>query len=306
LNDNLKISSLYILICLIWGSTWLAIRIGLESLPPFTSAGFRFLVAAVVIFLLMRYKSISIQTDRTSVILYFTMGFFSFIIPFGLVYWGQQHIASGIASVLFSVYPFFVALFFKWLIPGEKLGLIKLFGILLGFIGIIVIFSDSLSQDLNNDVLGMIAVLASAAMQAYIVVAVKKWGQHLNPLSMNLVPIALAAVVMIPFGLLSEGTSNIKLDFKAVGSVLYLGIFGSVVTFTTYYWLLKRINIIMLALIAFITPIIALILGWLFAGETLEKHQLIGSAIVLLSLLVTNFNNLKTVVKNNRIFGGHQ
>lgn len=252
----------------------------------------------------MRYKSISIQKDRISLVLYVTMGFFSFIIPFGLVYWGQQHIASGLASVLFSVYPFFVALFLKWHIPEEKLGLIKFFGIMLGFIGIIIIFSDSLTKDMNNDIWGMIAVLSSAAMQAYIVVAVKKWGQHLNPLSMNLIPITLAAVVMIPAGLLLEETSSIILDLKAVGSVLYLGIFGSVITFTTYYWLLKRINIIMLALIAFITPIIALILGWLFAGETLEQHQLIGSSIVLISLLVTNFDNVKSAVKKNNFFGG--
>jgi len=303
LNDNLKIGSYYLIICLIWGSTWIAISIGLESIPPFTGAGFRFLVASVVIYLLMRYKAIRIQTDRNSIVLYFAMGIFSFVLPFGLIYWGQQYVPSGLASILFSIHPFFIALFLKIFIPKERLGLIRVIGIIIGFTGIVLIFSDSFNGEVNSNVIGMLAVLASSALQAFIVVIVKKWGGHLNPLSMNFIPITIAAIVLIPFGLAIEGTDKIIVDWKAVIPILYLGVFGSVVTFTAYYWLLKRINVIMLSLIAFITPIIALILGWLIAGETLLPHQLFGSIIVLLSILITNFDNVKTYFKKRSILG---
>jgi drug/metabolite transporter (DMT)-like permease len=125
-------------------------------------------------------------------------------------------------------------------------------------------------------------------MQASIAVAIKKYGQHLNPLSMNFIPMLIAGFVMFLIGLLFEDTNRLQFDANAVLSVLYLAVFGSVVTFTSYYWLLKRINIVILSLIAFITPLVALILGWIVYGEYFESHQVIGSVFVLIGLLIAN------------------
>jgi len=110
-NTALKIFLIYALICFIWGSTWLAIRFGLESLTPLFSAGIRFTIASGFILILMKLQSVSLQTDRVSLRLYFMMAFFSFVIPFGLVYWAEQFVPSGMAAVLFAVYPFFVVIF---------------------------------------------------------------------------------------------------------------------------------------------------------------------------------------------------
>ena len=106
----IKITLAYAALCFIWGSTWIAIRYGLEALTPMFSAGLRFSLASIVIFILMKIKNISLQTDKVSVRLYLLMGFFSFVIPFGLVYWAQQFIPSGMAAVLFAVYPFWVVI----------------------------------------------------------------------------------------------------------------------------------------------------------------------------------------------------
>jgi drug/metabolite transporter (DMT)-like permease len=101
-----KIIITYAVLCFVWGSTWLAIKISLESFPPFLSAGLRFFVASFTIYSLMRIRGTELQTDKDSIRLYFMMGFFSFVIPFGLVYWAEQFVDSGLASVLFGVYPF--------------------------------------------------------------------------------------------------------------------------------------------------------------------------------------------------------
>ncbi|MDP3147616.1 MAG: DMT family transporter [Ignavibacteria bacterium] len=299
MNSNFKVASNYILICLIWGSTWFAIRLGLDSLTPLVSAGLRFSVAALVIYIIMRIRSISIQKDKISMRLYYFMGIFSFILPFGLVYWGEQYIPSGLAAVLFAVYPFFVALFTRIFIPEEKIGLIRIIGMIIGFSGIIIIFSQNLLTIGMNYILGMTAVLLSGFLQSTIAVSIKKYGQHLHALSMNLIPMAIAGVGMLLMGILLEDTSRLKFDVKAVSSVLYLGIIGSVVTFTAYYWLLKRINIILLSLTAFITPIIALLIGWIFLDETLLPNQVYGSAFVLTGLLIANLSSLKQKIMRN-------
>ena len=138
-----KVFLAYAAMCLIWGSTWMAIRIGLESLTPIFSAGVRFSVASILIFALMKIKNIELQTDKESMRLYLLMGFFSFVIPFGLVYWAEQFVPSGMAAVLFAVYPFFVVIFSYIRIPNDSIGYYKIFGTVLGFIGIVIIFSDS-------------------------------------------------------------------------------------------------------------------------------------------------------------------
>ena len=289
---GLKIALVYVLLCFIWGSTWLAIRIGLESMPPIYSAGMRFTVASIFIFILMQFRGIKLQKDKISIRLYLVMGFFSFVIPFGLVYWAEQFVPSGLASVLFAVYPFFVVIFSYFSISKDSIDIYKIIGVILGFGGIVTIFSDSFGGNITDYLLGMIAIVISGIMQAEIAVLIKKYGHHLNPLSMNFIPMLIAGISMLVIGLMLENITTFSLKLNAAISILYLGFFGSVVTFTSYYWLLKRINIVILALIAFITPIVALILGYFFYNEDLSMRHFIGSLLVLIGLLSANFGNL--------------
>lgn len=287
----IKIILGYVLICLIWGSTWLAIRASLESLTPFISGGSRFLLASVFILILMKVRGVSLQKDKESIRLYILMGFMSFVIPFGLVYWAEQFVPSGLASVLFGVYPFFVAIFSYFRMPDEIIGKLKIIGMSLGFFGIVLIFSDSFTTDLTNLFLGMVAVALSGIMQAWIAVTLKKSGKHLNPLSMNFIPMLIAGVTGLAIGMLTEDLYCININQTAVISVLYLAFFGSLITFTVFYWLMKKINVIMLSFTAFITPIIALILGWIFYNETLTTQHLLGSILVLVGLLTANLDS---------------
>ena len=289
---GLKIALVYVLLCFICGSTWLAIRIGLESMPPIYSAGMRFTVASIFIFILMQFRGIKLQKDKISIRLYLVMGFFSFVIPFGLVYWAEQFVPSGLASVLFAVYPFFVVIFSYFSISKDSIDIYKIIGVILGFGGIVTIFSDSFGGNITDYFLGMIAIVISGIMQAEIAVLIKKYGHHLNPLSMNFIPMLIAGISMLVIGLMLENITTFSLKLNAAISILYLGFFGSVVTFTSYYWLLKRINIVILALIAFITPIVALILGYFFYNEDLSMRHFIGSLLVLIGLLSANFGNL--------------
>lgn len=297
-----KIVMAYVLLCLIWGSTWLAIRAGLESLTPLISSGFRFIIASIGIYVIMRMRGMTLQVDSLAIKLYLIMGIFSFVIAFGLVYWAEQYVSSGLASVLFGVYPFFVAIFSYFFITEERIDKFKTMGMALGFVGIIVIFSDTFGADLSLNVLGMIAIVLSGIIQAANAVLIKKKGKNLNPLSMNFIPMLIAGFALTILGLLFEDLSKIKFDNKAIISVLYLAIFGSILTFTTFYWLMKKINIVLLSLITFITPIVALFLGWLIYNEQLTTENIIGAAMVLFGLLIANMQSfIKTKTETKSI-----
>ena len=296
-----KVFLAYLALCLIWGSTWIAIRVGLESLTPLFSAGLRFSLASIMIFVLMKIKSIPLQTDKVSIRLYLLMGFFSFVIPFGLVYWAEQFVPSGMAAVLFAVYPFLVVIFSFIRLPSESIGFYKIFGTILGFVGIVIIFSDSFEGDLTNYLIGMFAVVLSGIMQAWIAVSIKKFGNHLHSLSMNFIPMVIAGISMIVIAFFTEDLSTIRMDENAVLSIIYLAFFGSVITFTTFYWLIKRINLVILSLIAFITPIVALILGFFFYNEVLSTRHFIGTAMVLTGVFWANLGNLLKLRKGSII-----
>ena len=302
-SESLKIGLGYILITLLWGSTWLAIRVGLDSLTPMFAVGLRFFIASFFVFIVMKISKVKLQTDPLSIKLYLFLAFFSFIIPFTMVYWGEQFVPSGLTSIIFAVFPLFVILFSWLMIPNEHVGIYKLIGVLIGFIGIIIIFWKDMSLDLSENSLGMIAILVSAIIQGLVAVVIKKHGNKLNPLSMNFVPLLISGIVLIPAGLIFEDSSSLVFDVKAISSILYLAFFGTVITFTTYYWLMQKINVVILSLSTFITPIIALILGIVFLSEKFDTNHIWGSSLVLMGILFANFRGLFNYykVKEKRI-----
>ena len=156
-----------------------------------------------------------------------------------------------------------------------------------------IIFSDGLKVDLENHILGLIAVLFSAIMQGLAAVVVKKWGGYLNPFSMNGPPLLIAGISMIFLSLIFEDSTSWVFNQKAILSISYLAVFGTIGAFTVYYWLLQRINAVILSLSSFITPIIALLLGWFILDEKLSEQVLMGTLFVLMGILFGNFNGLK-------------
>ena len=118
-NERSKIILGFISICLIWGSTWLAIRIGLSSLTPVIAVGIRFLIASLIVYSIIKIRKLKLQTDPLSIKLYIFLGFFAFTIPYGLVYWAEQFIPSGLTSILFAIMPFSIILFSRLMIKDN-------------------------------------------------------------------------------------------------------------------------------------------------------------------------------------------
>jgi drug/metabolite transporter (DMT)-like permease len=295
-SKKLKLTLGYIIICLIWGSTWVVIRIGLDSLTPMISAGIRFLFASLIIFLIAKLKNYKLPIDSLSLKLYFFMGVFSFAIPFWMVYWAEQFVPSGLTSVIFGVFPFSVFIFSWLFLKTEELDFFKILSIVIGFIGIVIIFSENLNLNFEKQFWGLVAVFSSAVMQGLVAVILKKHAGHLNPFSMNAYPLLIAGSVLILLSLGLEDSSKWLFTSTAIYSILYLATIGTIVTFTIYYWLLQNMNVVILSLSSFITPIIAVILGWFILNEKLSQNILFGSMLVLMGILFSNFNSLKKII----------
>jgi putative membrane protein PagO len=300
MNERPKIILLYMLICLIWGSTWLVIKIGLETMPPLFAAGCRFTLASAVLYVFVKMRGIPIPFDRRMKKFYVSVAFYSFSVPFALVYWGEQHISSGLTAVLFAIYPFSVALFSYLFLPAEKLNASKIAGIVLGFAGVFVIFANDLHLNDSHALWAMIGIVASAVMQAFSVIVIKKEGHSVSPFVTLLMPTAISSVGLIAASFVFENVSGVLFTPAAIGSILYLAIIGSIVTFVSYFWLLKHMEAVLLSLSAFITPIIAVTLGVVLNNEALSSQMAIGAACVLSGIVIANAADLKRVIAEHR------
>jgi len=287
-GEKLKIWFGFFIISTVWGSTWLAIKIGITAIPPFLAAGVRFVIASFVLYVIIRVRGLKIVMTPDAKKLYVAMGVLSFTIPFALVYWGEQYIPTGLSSILFAAYPFWVALFSHFFLRSEPIDGFKAAGIVMGFLGILLIFWGDFDVDNPRAALGMGAMVCSTILQAYTLIVVKKLGQPISPFVMNFCGMVMASVALVLLSALTEGWGEIRWTLPAAGSVVYLAIVGSVVTFVTYYWLLKRIQAVYLSLTSFINPIVAVILGAVVLDETLGGSVAAGAAMVLAGILLAN------------------
>jgi drug/metabolite transporter (DMT)-like permease len=272
------------LLCLIWGSTWSVIQIGLRGIPPIAGVALRFAIAGSLLLGFAFCMAVPLGRRRKEWWLWLVNGTLAFSASYGVVYWSEQWLPSGLTAVLFATYPLMVAIMAHFFLPKESLRLPEIVGALLGFGGVAVIFSEDLSA-LGGAAVATAAVimLISPFVSAVSSVAVKRWGGDVNPLSLTAVPMLMAALLMGGLSLGLERGRQLLFDGISVAALLYLAILGSALTFTVYYWLLSHMPATKLALIAYIIPIEAVILG-LFRGEPWTLKVMLGSALVVIGV----------------------
>jgi drug/metabolite transporter (DMT)-like permease len=217
------------------------------------------------------------------------LGVFQLTIPYGLVFWGEQYISSGLAAVLYATLPFFVALF-AHLFIDEKLTHVKASGILASFAGLVVIFWRDVSAQgttASTSLLGGVAVVVSSVSAAIANVVAKKYAHKIDPPFNVLVQSAICSITLSALGRVLESGMRVDFTFVSVGAILYLGVVGSALAFVGLYWLFTKTTATNTSLLAFITPILALLLGWLVLGEVPDQSVSVGTVLILVGVYLT-------------------
>jgi len=197
-----------------------------------------------------------------------------------LVYWAEQHISSALTAVLFSTMPFAVALFARALI-GDPLTPRKLIGAVSGMVGVVLVYADSLGTGGTMAATGVAAVLTAVLTASLSSVVVKKYAQHYHPLIMLLYPILVGGIIVSALAASIEQSNPMTYNSATWGSIVYLAAIGSAGGFTLFYWVVKRVDVTVVSYQTFIIPIIAVVLGRVFLGETLSGKVGIGAVFIL-------------------------
>jgi drug/metabolite transporter (DMT)-like permease len=294
----MKSRLVWLLLCCIWGSTWLFIKLGLEDLPPLTFAGIRFVIAALLLLLFMRFKRVPLPRARRDWLLLAATGILAFTLNYGLLFWGEQYISSGLAAILQSTIPAFGLLIAHYYIPGEHITPAKIVGVLLGIAGVGVIFSNQLQVAGPRALWGSAALVFSAVCVAYANVLVKAYGKELEPSILASGQMMFGLVPLLVVGIYFEGN---PLTFHwtpmTFVALFYLALVGSVIAFLAYYWLVHHMDVTKTMLIALVTPVVAVLLGMAVLNEKLTWRMLAGSAMIVagIGLIVTRKQKVEEV-----------
>jgi drug/metabolite transporter (DMT)-like permease len=297
---SLRVLGAWLALCVIWSSTWLAIKIGLRDLPPISFVAFRFIIAAGVLVGICagRFRFFPRHLADYS-FLAFT-GILTFAINYGLLFWGEQHVSSGLAAILQATIPMFGLVFAHFLLPSEPLKWGRMLGAILALGGVAIICAKLLDFQGIMAFWGGVAIVVGAASAAYASVAVKARATQFAPAVMAAWQMIFALGPLILVSLWSEGNPvHFHWSKVAVGCLLYLALFGSVLAFLLFYWLMQRIAVTNLLTISLITPPLAVLLGWFVAGETLSRWALLGAAFVLLGVALIVWKSTRSQARQN-------
>jgi len=282
----------FVAMCLIWGSTWMMIKVGLRGAPPLTTLSLRFWFAALLVFLTVLARRKRLPRDAGFFGFGVFLGLFHLLFPYALVYWAEQHITSSLTAVLYATMPLMVAVLARAYL-GNPLSVLKVLGIFVGLGGVTVIYSDRLGWSGAHGGLGIAAVLVSVFFASFSSVVLKKRSRQVDPMTGLLVPYLVAGVLSAVAAAFVEGVNPLSLDRQTIGTVWYLAGVGSFIAFSLYFWTIQRIDVTLLSYQTFIIPLLALGFGWVFLAEAVSSRVALGTLLILAGIGLANFRQLR-------------
>jgi drug/metabolite transporter (DMT)-like permease len=275
----------WLTLCIVWSSTWLAIKIGLRDLPPISFVGIRFLIAIIVLVAVSMGRTRLLPRGRDDYVVLAITGVLMFAVNYTLLFWAELHVSSGLAAVLQATIPIFGMMFAHWMLPDEPLRLQKLAGAIVALGGVTVICGRLLGFNGTLAFWGGVAVVVGAASAAFANVLVKARSMQVAPAMLAAWQMIFGIAPLLLLGLVVDGNpARFHWTLSSVFCLLYLAVIGSALTFLLLYWLLPRLSVAQLQSISLITPPGAVMLGWLLGGETFPLSSLFGTALVLVGV----------------------
>ena len=275
----------WLLLCVIWGTTWIFIKIGLEDLPPISFATARFLLAVVVLAPLIKLLRFERPRGRSQWKLIALTGFLQFSVNYSLVFWSEQYIASGLAAVLQAMITVF-GLLLAWIfLPSETITRRTIIAVGLGIVGVAVIFIDQLRVESVWAFAGCVAIVIGAYAAAQASILIKAHGTEMHPAWLVFAQMMFGLPAIMIYALLVEGNPfDFNWSLRAIVCVVYLTVLGTIAAFWLYYWLLKRVESTKAMMISLVTPLLAVIIGAVTIGETLPPQTFGGGVLIIASI----------------------
>jgi len=274
-------------VSLLWGSGWLFIKLGVSSFPPFLFAGVRGVLAGLILLAAQRWQGQRLP-GREQLLPMIGIGILLTGVSNGFTFWGQQRISSSLAALTWCAMPFFTAIFSHFLIPGQHLNQWRVLGLLAGFSGVWLVLSTQHLDLGTGATAGKIAIICSALIWAFSLVMNKRLLPDANSTMMTGVQLLAGGLFLVPLGVLTEKTAAMQFSLISVLDFLMMLFGQGIIAYLCYYYLLSKVSATSVAMLSFVTPTIAVILGVLLLGET--PYWQMGAGLMLVAVGIVTVN----------------
>ena len=279
---NWRIPAAWLTLCIVWSSTWLAIKVGLRDLPLISFVAIRFLIAILVLVAVSVGRFRLLPPRLSDFVTLCATGILMFGVNYILVFWAELHISSGLAAVLQATIPIFGMLFAHWMLPDEPLRISKLIGACVALGGVTLICARLISFGGMIGFWAGLGIVFGGASAAFSNVVLKSRAIELPPAMIAAWQMIFGAGPLLIVGRIVDGNPvRFHWTGMSIFCLLYLAVIGSALTFLLLYWLLPRMSVTNLQTISLITPPGAVILGWSLGGERFPLWSLVGGGLVL-------------------------
>ncbi|MBS4033425.1 MAG: EamA family transporter [Ignavibacterium sp.] len=295
-KDNFKAYFAWIAVCIIWGTTYLAIRIGVEDIPPMLFAGLRWIIAGSLLILILRISGKSFpkieNLKHIAVMGIAMLGFGN-----GLVVVGEQWISSGLAALLITTVPFWIVGMESLLPTGPKLNYKIISGLIVGILGVTFIFGSDWDDLLKTEyILGVLCIFGAVVAWSFgsVYSKYKKVGVH--PLMSASVQMLVAGTLQITLGLILGEQNFISYTEEGLLSLAYLIVVGSIFGYGSYIYAIEHLPLSLVSTYAYINPVIAVFLGWFVLNEKLDLLIAAGAVVIILGVFLVKQGTKKPAV----------
>ncbi len=283
----------FVVIYVVWGSTYLAIRYAVETIPPLITAGVRHLTAGTILFAWVWSRGY--RPTRREWLSSTVLATLFFLISHGSLHWAEQVVPSGLAALLVATEPLMIALLALGISYKQNLNFATVSGLVIGFSGVVLLTTDRTTLAQSGSLAGIFAIILGTISWSFGMLYSKKSA------SLPSDSLARAAMAMMIGSWMLLATAGVSGEFrgfhwaavsgKSIFGLLYLIVFGSIVAFSAYMWLLERCSPTLIATHTYVNPVVAVILGWSLANETMTGRTLLAAALVVLSVICVSLGH---------------
>ncbi len=284
---------LWIVLALIWSSSYLAIKVGILSIPPLTLVAIRMIIGTFVLLIVLRLWSLTLPTDLQSWAILLVSGLMGNIIPFSLISYGEIHIDSGLAALLMGIAPVVTVLLAPLIHPDEVLNPKIIAGITIGFLGLVILIGPSALQGLGAHVTGQLAVLAAALCYAFTTLFTRKYAK-LPALVMAAGSMLIGTVIIVVTAGIAEAPLQNGLIFdRSMLAAIYLGLFPTALATLIYFYLVPKIGAARMSQVNFVVPVAGALIGAIFLHEAISPNMIVALLLILLAVFLVTYRRAK-------------
>lgn len=281
----LAIVGLFSVVCLVWATTWIGIKLTIQSIPPLTAAGVRFLITFPILFAIAKASGSPLLFPKGRMKFFIFITVFYFSVPYFLMNFGEKYIAPGLAALIFSTMPIF-SLIFSVLLLRTRTNVLQVIGIVIGFVGFAALVRNEVASSQGSSVYGILALCAAAIIHGFCYVFTKRFGTNIGVITYNALPIGLAGLAMTIAGLSMEHTDWSAVSVTSWAALFYLA-FAAAAGFLSYFYLLKIMSPVMASFAYLIFPILSILIDSETSGRSVSPFFIACTAVIVAGFAVT-------------------